>query len=149
MKITEYGTVVSAADIKRRKLGTAGSTSFAGMLEAAETEETHTAATLADVGGPASLGTMLALQEVSEEEIGRKKLVQKGKDLLDSLERLRHQLLIGGVPLSVLRELGGRLAVQRQMVSDPALHAILDDIELRAAVELAKLEQAARQADGF
>jgi len=35
---------------------------------------------------------------------------------------------------------------ERAATGDPALEAVLDEIELRAAVELAKLEQAAQAA---
>jgi len=147
MKITEYGAIRTASDIKRRKLGGSSSTSFADMLGAVSEEEISASASLSDVSPAAGINNMLSVQEISDEEISRKKLVQKGKDLLDSLERLRQQLLIGGVPLAVLQELGGRLSLQRQMVNDPQLLAIIDDIELRAAVELAKLEMAAKDAD--
>jgi len=147
MKITEYGAIRTASDIKRRKLGGSSSTSFADMLGAVSEEEISASASLSDVSPAAGINNMLSVQEISDEEISRKKLVQKGKDLLDSLERLRQQLLIGGVPLAVLQELGERLSLQRQMVNDPQLLAIIDDIELRAAVELAKLEMAAKDAD--
>lgn len=147
MKITEYGAIRTAADIKRRKLGSTSSANFADFLEASTTDDASATASLSDVAATSGVTNMLALQEITEEELSRKKLVQKGRDLLDSLERLRHQLLIGGVPVAVLQELSGRLSLQRQMVNDPQLLAIIDDIELRAAVELAKLEQAARDAD--
>lgn len=147
MKITEYGAIRNASDIKRRKLDGSTSASFADMLDSVSTDDTATAPSLSDLSPVQGVNNMLALQEISDEEVNRKKMVQKGNDMLDSLEKLRQQLLIGGVPMAVLRELGSRISKQRQLVSDPRLLAIIDDIELRAAVELAKLEMAARNAD--
>lgn len=103
---------------------------------------------VSDITATADISAVLTLQSVSEEETARKQLIRKGHDLLDSLETLRRQLLIGAIPLEVLKELSGRLANQRERVSDPTLIALIDDIELRAAVELAKLEKMAEESKG-
>lgn len=142
MKITEYGSIRSAADLRRKaKSGSATAASFADLLADAEGPAAPEAA--GDVAATSAVSNMLALQEISEEEAQRRKLIQKGKTLLDSLEKLRHQLLIGAVPRHTLQELTRNLSIQRQQVSDPRLIGLIDDIELRAAVELAKLEMAA------
>lgn len=144
MKITEYGSVRSASDAKRAaRKGAAGSVSFADFLTQAQSAEES--AGVEDIAPASSVSVMLALQEISEEDVRRKKLVQKGKGLLAALETLRQQLLKGEVPLPTLRHLSLQLAVQREQVADPKLIALIDDIELRAAVELAKLEMAARR----
>ncbi|NBR29945.1 MAG: hypothetical protein EBT83_16285 [Betaproteobacteria bacterium] len=62
------------------------------------------------------------------------------KICLDALEQLRDGLLSGSLPVATLRNLERMVAQERALVSDPKLNAVLDDIELRAAVELAKLE---------
>ena len=65
--------------------------------------------------------------------------------------------VMGVESLLALQDVGGplerkrravRRAVrdQREQTDDPNLEAVLDDIELRAAVEMAKLEQASRAA---
>ena len=146
MKITEYGAVRTAEDIKRRrKTGASSSaTSFADILSGASTaDETPETEAPSDVGVAADISNMLALQEISEEDVHRKKLVQRGKNLLDMLEKLRYQFLMGAVPSHTLEELTRQLSIQKQAVNDPRLLALIDDIELRAAVELAKLEKAA------
>jgi hypothetical protein len=143
MKITEYGSIRSASDLKKlRRKNAAGETSFADILNAAsETDET---ASTGDISAPSSVGNMLALQEISEEELARQKTVQRGKTLLDSLEKLRQQLLIGVVPARTLHDLNRQLSLQKQQISDPHLLSVIEDIELRAAVELAKLQMAAK-----
>jgi hypothetical protein len=141
IKINEFSSIKSASDIKkRRKVSASGI--FSEFLVAAETREATSPETLSDVAAPSAVANLLSLQEVSGEINERRKMVQRGNDLLDSLEELRQQLLAGEVPLHTLQHLGNRLSAQKQMVSDPALLAIIGDIELRAAVELAKLEMA-------
>ena len=59
--------------------------------------------------------------------------------MLDNLEEIRLGLLLGTIPVSRLEQLAQLVRAQREQVNDPKLTAILDEIELRAAVELAKL----------
>jgi hypothetical protein len=59
--------------------------------------------------------------------------------MLDKLEEIRLGLLLGTIPQSRLEQLAHLVRAQRELVNDPKLTAILDEIELRAAVELAKL----------
>ena len=96
------------------------------------------------IGGGVGLGgvsTVLALQGMSDstERRGRRKAVERGSTMLDMLEELRLGLLLGTIPQSRLEQLAQLVRVQREQVNDPRLTAILDEIELRAAVELAKL----------
>ncbi len=139
MKITEYSQIRNSPSV-RKKLAAGGTSSFSDVLASVESgsasaaSETSTAAAVGGVEG------LFVLQEVSAETAARKQVVQHGHAMLDSLEALRHSLLIGAVPLSVLKTLGDRLNQQRAMTSDPALHIIIDDIDLRVAVELAKWE---------
>lgn len=139
MKVTGYGTIKPSTTTRKRD-GTSSSVSFSSFLSAASSSGEATAAQ--DVVAPASLTSLLALQEVSEEERKRERLVKQGKDMLDALDRLRQQLLMGEIPAHMLGELSKQLMEQKQAVSDPRLMALIDDIELRLAVELAKLEVA-------
>lgn len=141
MKVTEHNPLKGYAGIKKKIGVSAGSSSFSDVLSAAEAA-TDTAGEVSAATASAAVTGLFSLQEVSEEEYQRKKLVQQGHTLLNSLEALRHALLMGQVPVEVLKTLESRLKQQRAMTFDPALHAIMDDIELRAAVELAKWEKA-------
>jgi hypothetical protein len=140
-KITGYGPVKSTGTTKKTS-GTAASSVFASLLGVSDSEETAPAAQLSDVSATAAIGNMLALQEISEEDVKRRKLVQQGKNMLDILENLRRQLLVGSIPAHTLVEMERQLSVHRQEVTDPKLTEVMDDIELRLAVELAKLENA-------
>jgi len=140
-KITGYGSVKSAETTKRAGK-TAASGVFSTLLGLTETEETTPTTQLSDVAATTAIGNMLALQEISEDDIKRRKLVQQGKNMLDELENLRRGLLMGTIPSSMLQALARQLSIQKQQVVDPKLMEIIDDIELRVAVELAKLENA-------
>jgi hypothetical protein len=65
-------------------------------------------------------------------------LAQHGVDILDKLEEIRRDLLAGGIPRERLENLAQTLRARRAHVSDPRLIEIIDEIELRAAVEIAK-----------
>lgn len=88
-----------------------------------------------DVGG---LDALLALQAVEDPLLAKKKAVKRGRSLLDTLDDLKLDLLSGRVGEGRLQRLVKLLGEARQSV-DPKLEAVIEDIELRARVELAKL----------
>jgi hypothetical protein len=139
MKITEYSQIRNAPSV-RKKIATGSTSSFSDVLASMESGTTASASEAASLTATGGVDVLLSLQEVSEETTARKQVVQQGHALLDSLEALRHSLLMGAVPMSVLTTLEARLNQQRLMTNDPRLHEIMDDIELRVAVELAKWE---------
>ena len=84
-----------------------------------------------------SLDALLALQAVEDPLLKKKKLVRRGTQLLDTLEDMKADLLTGRVSESRLNQLMAVLGQARDK-ADPRLDSLLDDIELRARVELAK-----------
>lgn len=141
MKVDAYGNIKPGSNVKKRG-GIAQGGSFSSLLGAAETEETTQPANLSDIAGTSPLSGMLALQEMPEEDIRRKKLMRQGAEMLDTLEQLRRRLLLGSLPANILQDISRQLSLQRQEISDPRLINIIEEIELRAAVELTKLEMA-------
>lgn len=116
--------------------------SFAKQLAegAGSVEETPTVDAPAAV---ASVDALLAAQTVSgnlEDDV-RRRLIRRGEDILDRLEELRTALLAGSVPKERLIQLAQMVRARRDAVADPRLARILDEIELRAEVELAKLQR--------
>lgn len=142
MKITDTGAVKPNFSVKRRNVGGTGGMDFADFLASASAEDAGEAPATSAASATADVGGMLMLQEVSDEELRRERIVREGESMLDSLEKLRQALLMGQLPLDVLRTLEDRLKRQRERAFDPRLIEIIDDIELRAAVELAKIEVA-------
>lgn len=106
--------------------------------------------TMADVSAPARvaranpvapvapLDAILALQGVGDAMAGRKRAVKRGTALLDLLEDVKADLLVGGISAEKLDALVGQLGALRER-TEPGLDAVLDDIELRVRVELAKM----------
>lgn len=99
------------------------------------------AAATAGLAPLTSLAGILAVQEVDEPLTGRRRARQRGDQLLDALDELKLALLDGKLPPAKLRALQSLASAQRGRADDPALQAVLDEIELRTAVELAKLDR--------
>jgi hypothetical protein len=126
-----------------RRIGTAQPASGGGFAAALQEESAATGGNGA-VGGSMGLSgvsTILALQGApdSTERRARQRAVQRGDAILDDLEQIRLGLLLGSIPRARLEQLAQLVRARREQVDDPRLMAILDEIELRAAVELAKL----------
>lgn len=61
------------------------------------------------------------------------------------LDQVRDGLLAGGIPRVTLNRLANAVTKRRENFTDPKLQTVLDEIELRAHVELAKLEMIDKQ----
>jgi len=96
----------------------------------------------AGVSHVSSLEALIALQEVGGPLERRRRAASRGGRLLDALESLKLGLLEGQVTAGTMEQLTRAVREQRQLTDDPRLEGVLDEIETRAAVELAKLEGA-------
>ncbi|MFN5588928.1 MAG: flagellar assembly protein FliX [Holosporales bacterium] len=84
------------------------------------------------------MGAILAMQEVGDALESKRRAVRRGNTMLDTLEALRRDLLMGGIPKDRLLNLEKMVKNQKEHCSDPLLLEVLGDIELRVKVELAK-----------
>lgn len=96
----------------------------------------------APAAGLTNLGALLALQGEDDVTERRRRATKRSNTLLDQLDGIRIAILEGGVTREQVAALAVTLREHRDAVEDPGLNAILDDVELRAEVELAKLERA-------
>ncbi len=94
----------------------------------------------APIGGIDALFLVQSVDDPTERE-ARKRLIRRGEDILDRLEEIRLGLLLGTVPKEKLMELAQMVHERRESCQDPRLGALLDEIELRAEVEIAKLSR--------
>jgi hypothetical protein len=133
MKVGSTGSIRSDATRRSDKAKGRGA-EFARHLSA--TEESGSAQ---PVMGVAPVDSLLAVQQVGERPERRAR--RHGEDLLSRLDEIRHGLLMGEIPLSRLEQLSEMVKRQRERDLDPNLAGILDDIDLRVRVELAKLGQ--------
>lgn len=122
---------------KARKSGSVSGASFSEFLTESEAvESTTSSAPVTNV----SLYVALQAAETATEQENRRKAMEWGGDLLAELEDLRVGLLMGDYTKNQLENLARRLREKRVTVRDPGLMALLDEVELRAAVELAKYQ---------
>ncbi len=112
-----------------------------GFSISSESEETSTPS-VSGAAPLAALDSILALQEMEDSTEGRSRGLKYGKSLLDALDDVRDGLLAGGIPRETLANIANNLAARQDQFTDPKLKGVLDEIELRARVELAKLEMA-------
>ncbi|HEX4197084.1 MAG TPA: flagellar assembly protein FliX [Caulobacteraceae bacterium] len=121
----------------------AGGFSVAGAGDAPETAAAARAAPTIGVG---SLDALLALQEVGGPLERRRKAVRRAGVILDALDDLKIAVLDGGLEPATLSRLIEAVRQERGRTGEPGLDGVLEEIETRAAVELAKLEQQAAAA---
>ena len=114
--------------------GAAGADTFASQVKGE--------GPIQEVAPPAdviSVSSLLSAQEMGDPLEERRQAIARGEDLLDRLDELRHGLLTGAYPPEKLSNLLVMVKRQQNRVTDPKLREILGEIEVRAAVELAKL----------
>jgi hypothetical protein len=104
--------------------------------------ETSAAAQVGGAAGLGSLGALMALQGAPEPMERRRRAVRRAGRLLDVLDDVKLAMLDGAESGLVLERLRGAVREARDGTDDPRLEGVLDEIETRAAVELAKQEMA-------
>lgn len=142
MKVSGVGSGSSVGGAKRvdKSDGKKGEFKKA-LVEAMDTmEEVHAVETASGIGAVDALFVVQSVGEAGERE-ARKQLIGRGEDILDRLEEIRHGLLLGVVPKEKLVALAQMVRTKRHDCQDPRLGALLDEIELRAEVEIAKLSR--------
>jgi hypothetical protein len=124
---------------RNRKSGAAGDAGFTPAPKSASSARGGAAAApLAAASAVGSVDALLALQGAGDFTEARKQATDRAFSLLDLLDDLKIALLEGALPRATLVRLMDTLQSQRDQTHDPQLEAALDEVELRAAVELAK-----------
>lgn len=144
MKVEPLSTVRTSKPRRGAREASSGSGSFAEVLA-------DKAATPSNVTAGASLGavdSLLALQEVPDATVRRREARKRGETLLDQLDEIRLGLLTGRLSRAQIERLASLVANRSGPLDAPELEAVLAEIELRAAVELAKFERRDRQSRG-
>jgi len=139
MEIKGPGRIETSA-IKRK----APSGAAAGGFSVADHGESH-AQIVAGPGPIAALDSILMLQQMDDSTRESPRVWAHGEQLLDLLDSVRDGLLAGGIPRATLNKLAAAVTRRHEAFADPKLQDVLDQIELRAHVELAKLEQLERE----
>ena len=93
------------------------------------------------VTGVGSVDALMALQTVDPPEERRKRAARRGRRIVDALDRLHLGLVGGHVEKAHLSLLTATLEETREETDDPHLESILDQIDLRARVEIEKAKR--------
>lgn len=134
MKIESNTPIRSANSVKNTKAKT-GSSSFASQIGGADTPQSA-----AGVQPMIGVESIMSLQEVPD-AMARKKVVRvRATKLLDHLEEIKMGLVLGAFSKQSLIDLKTLVDTKMEDFEDPHLKSIMEEIELRVYVELAKLE---------
>lgn len=138
MKIDSSGRIRSASPQAKSKTGKTEGGGFARHLDGSG----DSASPVSPSSPVQSVDAVLALQTVGDSTSGaaNTRARQWGLDTLDELEQIRTDLLLGAIPKERLLNLARMVTERRQRADDPRLEALLDDVELRVRVEIAKYE---------
>ncbi|MCW2236351.1 flagellar assembly protein FliX [Azospirillum canadense] len=135
MKVEGPGKLRGSSSVRRtgKSEGSSGA-SFSKQLVG----ETGAAAGVHASAPLAGIASVLALQEVDDAAARESRGKMRAEDMLDKLEEIQHGLLAGTLSAQKLMDLAKVVQSRRAQVDDPKLAEILDQIDLRAQVELAK-----------
>jgi hypothetical protein len=136
-KVEGPGSVRSSAPTRKTgKASAAGATSFAKHLE--EDEGVGPVSGVSTIGAVGGIGAIIGVQEVGDATERASKGKKRAHRLLEQLDELRIALINGVLSKDQLLRLSNMVQQEKIGVDDPRLAEILDDIDLRARVELAK-----------
>ncbi|MEZ5826568.1 MAG: flagellar assembly protein FliX [Geminicoccaceae bacterium] len=121
--------------------GTAAGQSAFSTGTANSSASTSPSVELAGSAPLASLGAIIAAQGAEELEERRERARQHGEDTLDVLSELRDAALAEGSAAYNHDRLRRIVESNREPSGDERLDSVLDEIDLRAAVELAKIDR--------
>lgn len=135
-KIEGTRPVRTSTSVRRTARVSESGVSFAKQLD--DAEEAGSAGAVAGTN-PMSLVTgVLGLQEVDDATARASRGKLRAENLLEQLEDMKLEILCGTLTREKLMRLARLVNSRRVEVTDPRLAQILDEIDLRAQVELAK-----------
>jgi hypothetical protein len=145
MKIKNVGGPKGAAPAKDKKRASAadGAAFSDAVRQTQGAGGAAPTAPAAGAGAVAGVDAILAAQDVGDatEEQARRQARDYGDRLLDQLEAIRDGLIAGFVPKERLAQIAQSMRARKLATDDAQLRALIDEIELRAEVEIAKLSR--------
>jgi hypothetical protein len=124
--------------------GTSGSGKTNGTFGAMVTGGAKETAGAGRTQSIASVDALLSVQAAEDptERKARRRMKERGDDLIQKLDDIRHGLLTGSMTVGHVLNIADVVASHREKITDPTLTAVLDEIDLRAQIEIAKMKKA-------
>ena len=140
MKVSGTGGVGATGASRAKPTGGSSSFNLPSVNAASGAASTAAVGGLTGVGSVDALLALQAMGAVGGPLERRKRAVRRAEHILDLLGDIRVALIDGDIAPATLDRLQRAIREQRENTEDPALEGVLNEIETRAAVELAKLQ---------
>jgi hypothetical protein len=145
MKVSGPGAAQGAGNTKKSGKTSGGDSHFGDFMTGGA-EQSESVKNTQSIG---TVDSLLALQGAEDPAAGnsRKRMKQRANTILDELEKVRVAMLTGGLTVGHMIDIADVIASHREKINDPALTDLMDEVDLRAQVELAKMRMALDQVD--
>ena len=137
------GTKSSSDVSKNKKTGKAASTGGAFKSMMADGDQGTGGVSGASASTSiASVDALLMAQATEDpaQKKSQKRMRERAESLLDKLNDLKMSMLTGEITVGHMISISDVAASHREKITDPELSALLDEVDLRAQIELAKLQ---------
>lgn len=139
MKVTKTGGAKEASSSRKATKPSADDGAFVEALRGASgTESAEAAQTTGGVGPVNGIFAVEQTQDATDHR-SRGLMMEYGNDLIDQLDRIRMGLVAGAISKDRLQDIAKRLRERKITSDDPQLNDLIQDVELRVEVEIAKL----------
>lgn len=140
MKVEGPGSSRQSEQTKKKEKTSSGGSTFGSMVSGAggETQGAGAAHSISRID------VMLAAQGVEDptERAARQRMRARAEGVLKELDNIKAALLGGTLTVGHVIDIADVVAAHREKIMDPRLTSILDEIDLRAQIELAKMRMA-------
>ncbi len=140
MKVQGPGQTQSTSKSKKKDKASEGSGSFDDFVASGTKDAAPTKATKKND----QIDALLAIQGAEDptERASKQRMRRRSDTILGELDKLRMALLNGNLTVGHVVDIADVVASHREKIADPGLSSIMDEIDLRAQVELAKIRVA-------
>ncbi len=117
-----------------------GDSTFGDMVVGAAKEASSTQATQAI----SKVDALLAVQgvETATDRKAKRRMQERGDKILRQMDHMRLAILTGNLTIGQVLDIADVVASHRENIDDPEMSAVLDEIDLRAQIEIAKMRKA-------
>ena len=140
MKVQGPGGTKGPSKTSKTGKSADGGVSFGDFMS----QDTGSAGATTNTQSIAHVDALLAVQGAEDPTAGaaRKRARKRATVILDELENVRMAMLGGSLTVGHMIDIADVVASHRDKIMDPALTGVMDEIDLRAQVELAKMRVA-------